>query len=348
MIRDPALIFSSFIPRSLIENYIKKWLKYAGSRTDAREWAGARLMLSLLSGLIGVLLPGTILPGIDIIYGTHFTFSIPNMLEIQMVLFLVFFAVVWAVSVLHLAYAIDGRKKMVEAVLPDFLMLIASNLKSGMTPFSAFRASVRPEFGPLSEEIRIATQKSLGVESFSKALQHIADRIDSNVLRETSKFFSQALVSGGHLSELIESSAKDIKQTERLKKEFIASTRMYVIFIIFVVLIASPMLLAVSVQFLNIMSSIQSQNSGFSQISSAATAQIGFTGGGTTIEPDFMKTIAFALLICDSILASVFIGIIGGDKIITGLKYVPFLLAGSIGVFIVMVNLIGSVLSAFI
>jgi archaellum biogenesis protein FlaJ (TadC family) len=281
------------------------------------------------------------------LYNSHFAFATPNLL-IQIGLFFVFFAAVWIASILHIAYTIDGRKKMVEAVLPDFLLLVSSNLKSGMTPFSAFRAAVRPEFGPLSEEIKFATQKSLGIESFSKALQHIADRIDSNVLRETSKFFAQALVSGGHLSELIESSAKDIKQTERLKKELVSSTRMYIIFIIFVVLIASPMLLAVSVQFLNIMSSIQTQNGGLSQVSGAAAAQIGFAGGGVTIEPDFMKTIAFALLICDSILASMFIGIVGGDKIITGLKYSPLLLIGSIGVFLVMVNIIGSVLGAFV
>jgi archaellum biogenesis protein FlaJ (TadC family) len=123
---------------------------------------------------------------------------------------------------------------------------------------------------------------------------------------------------------------------------------MYTIFIVFVVVVASPMLLAVSVQFLTIMSSIQSQTSGLSQAGGAAATQIGFGGGKITIEPDFMKTIAFALLTCNSVLASIFIGIVGGDKIISGLKYSPFLFAGSIGLFIVMTNVIGSLLGAFV
>ena len=119
---------------------------------------------------------------------------------------------------LHLSYVIDGRKKMVENILPDFLFLVGNNLKSGMTPFYAFRSAVRPEFGPLSEEIQIATQKSLGIESFSDALKDIAQRIDSKILADTTRFFSQALKSGGKLAQLIETSANDIKQTNQLKR----------------------------------------------------------------------------------------------------------------------------------
>ncbi|MCX6801118.1 MAG: type II secretion system F family protein [Candidatus Diapherotrites archaeon] len=351
IIRDAALIFSSFIPRTLTKNYAKRWLKYAGSKDDERVWAGSRLILALLFGFIGFLLPETIFPIIDSIYGTNFhqtVFGGETLIFMQLGLFAIFFVAVLVLSYLHIAYAIDGRKKMVENALPDFLMLVASNLKSGMTPFSAFRAAVRPEFGPLSEEIKVATQKSLGVESFSQALKHIADRVDSDILRETSKFFAQALVSGGHLSELIESSAKDIKQTEKLKQELVTSTRMYTIFIVFVVVVASPMLLAVSVQFLTIMSSIQNQAGGLSQVSGEVTAQIGFSSGKITIEPDFMRTIAFALLTCNSVLASVFIGIVGGDKIISGLKYSPFLFIGSIGLFIIMTNIVSSLLGAFV
>lgn len=342
ILRNIAILSSILIPEKIIETKIKQMLIYAGSKDDERIWIGTRVFLSLLIGLIGFLIPFSLVPLINIIFKTEIFFS-PNITIILMIMLgLVGFFSTVALFYLHILYAIDGRKKMVEKVLPDFLFLVGNNLKSGMTPFYAFRSAVRPEFGPLSEEIQIATQKSLGVGSFADSLKTIANRIDSKVLLDTTRFFAYALRSGGKLAQLIETSANDIKQTTQLKNELIGSTRMYVLFIVFVVVIASPMLLAVSVQFLNILTNIQDETSGFSS-GSEDSAGITLTSGEMSITPDFMKMMGQLIIIVNSLLASVFIGVLGGGKIRDGLKFAPILCIAGVILFEIILQGVGLV-----
>jgi archaeal flagellar protein FlaJ len=337
--RKIAIYSSLLIPEKIIDTKVKHWLTYAGSKDNERIWIGTRVFLSTLLGLIGFLIPYSIIPLLNLLFNLEIYFTPIINLSLMIVLAILGFSITAGLFYLHISYAIDERKKMVEAILPDFLFLVGNNLKSGMTPFYAFRSAVRPEFGPLSEEIQIATQKSLGIDSFADSLKRIADRINSQILVDTTKFFSHALRSGGRLAQLIETSAKDIKQTNELKKDLISSTRMYTLFIIFVVVIASPMLLSVSVQFLHILSGIQTQTT---QMGSADAAGLGgLAGGGTNITPDFMQMVGFIIIISNSILASIFVGVMSGGKVQDGLKFAPTLaITGSI-IFIIMLRGIG-------
>jgi archaeal flagellar protein FlaJ len=338
-----SVAFSALVPQRTIDNHIKKWLKYAGSKDNERIWIGKRLIIATLLGTIGWLIPFSVFPILNLLFETNLYFDpqINALLTIAFGLF--FFSATMAVFYLHISYVIDGRRKMVENILPDFLFLVSSNLKSGLTPFSAFRSAVRPEFGPLSEEIKIATQKSLGIASFPNALRDIANRIDSKILNETANFFSQAIRSGGHLAQLIETSAKDVKQTQQLKKELITSTKMYMIFVLFVIVIASPLLWGVSVQFLNVLTTIQTQSSLMSGAGSgAAGAAIGLAGGEITIEPEFMITLAYIVLAVNSILAGIFMGTISGGKVRDGLKFAPVIMIGCFVIFSIALEVIGA------
>jgi archaeal flagellar protein FlaJ len=324
ILRTLAIYSSLLVPQKILDGKISNLLKYAGSKDDKRVWLGTRVFLAILIGTIGFLIPFSIIPLINLLFKTEIYFLPATGIILMFLLGLTGIIITLTAFYLHILYVIDGRKKMVEKVLPDFLFLVGNNLKSGMTPFYAFRSSIRPEFGPLSEEIKIATQKSLGIESFADSLKSIANRIDSKVLNDTTKFFSYALRSGGKLAQLIETSAKDIKQTNELKRELISSTRMYMMFIIFVVVIASPMLLAVSVQFLTILSGISAKTAGISTNATSAGA-VGLAGGGVSISPEFMQIMGVILIVSNSILAGIFMGILAGGKVRDGLKYVPAL-----------------------
>jgi len=343
MFENFSFAASALIPQSLMEKHVKKWLRFAGSKDNERIWIGKRLIFSILFGLIGFLIPFSIFPLVNILFGYQLYFDTITVILIQLLFFIIFFLFVALLFYLHIAYVIDGRRRMVEAILPDFLFLVASNLRSGMTPFSAFRSAVRPEFGPLSEEIRIATQKSLGIASFPKALKDIAKRIDSTILEDTSNFFSQALRSGGHLAQLIETSATDIKQTQQLKRELVSSTKMYILFVIFVIIIASPLLWSVSINFLNVLLDIQLQTASITGVTSdIASSQIGLAGGKIALDPEFMTNLALIVLAINSILAGVFIGTISGGKIRDGLKYAPPILVVTILIFLIMLNIVGT------
>lgn len=348
MFRGIAALFSAFVPKSFIEKTVKPLLIYAGAKDDARQWIGLRVLVSTLVGAIFFLVPFSLFPLLNLAFGTQIYFEFPLNLLVMLGLGAAGFIATALIFYLHLTYVIDGRKKMVEDILPDFLFLVGNNLKSGMAPFYAFRSAVRPEFGPLSEEIKVATQKSLGLESFSDALKTIGSRIDSKVLSDTTKFFASALHSGGHLAQLIETTASDIKQTNRLKKELITSTRMYTLFILFIVIIASPMLLAVSVQFLTILGGVQEKTTSMTGTTSESVAQAtGFKTTAIAITPEFMTDIGYFLIVVNSILASVFMGVLGGGKIREGLKYAPIMAISGIILFILMVGAIGGLVHGF-
>jgi len=344
-----AYAFSIIVPKKIMETKIKPALVYAGSKDDLRVWTGIRLFTATLIAVIGFLIPYGLFPLINVLFNKEIYFEPQIKILVMIGLGIVGFIATLILFYLHISYVIDGRKKMVENILPDFLFLVGNNLKSGMAPFYAFRSAVRPEFGPLSEEIKIATQKSLGVQSFSDALRDIGKRIDSKVLSDTTKFFAQALRSGGHLAQLIETTATDIKQTNQMKKELITSTRMYSLFILFVVIVASPMLLAVSVQFLGVLSTIQTKTGGMTGVSNDEIMKQSGLGGGTiSITPDFMKTIAVFIIITNSFLASIFMGILGGGKIREGLKFAPIMAIVGLVLFFILLGAIGGLLGGFI
>jgi len=317
-------------------------LRFGGISEDYDFWVGKKVLLALLFGAIGFLIPWTLpkyfglLPfGLsDIISFEPFgiislqPLVMPALFSIAMAP--IFMATVLLAAYLHLYYMIEGRTQFVEEILPDFLLLVASHINAGMTPFSAFRNAARKEFGPLSDEIKIATSKSLGTQSFSQALKELSSRLDSRVLKETIWFFSQAMKSGGKLSKLLETTAFDLRQTREMREELYSSTRMYVLFVAFVVIIGAPMLLSISIQFLDMISGIQAQNP---VVSGAAGTSVGFLGGKLSITSEAVYIIAYTLLLGNAILASMFMGVLTTGKPPMGIKYIPMVAIASIIMF---------------
>jgi len=326
---------SDFVPQKIKDGKIRPLLRYAGSHEDLDKWLGKRLLLAFLLGAAGLLLPWTILPGIEgfeileyEFYVELLNFSFPAAASlVSLILGFALFAVVILLYYLHLYYVIEGRANLVENILPDFLLLVSANLRAGMTPFAAFRSSSRSEFGPLAEEVRIAASKSLGTSSFSDALKQLSLRIRSRTLKETVAFFTHALQSGGHLAKLLETTALDLRKTQELKKDLQSSTKMYVLFVVFVVVIATPLLMAVSVKFIDMVSII-----------TARTAKMSGTLSGLSlaelqISVEFMRALAYILFFGNGLLASVFMGTLSSGKGLMGLKYFPIIVIASIIVF---------------
>ncbi len=246
---------------------------------------------------------------------------------------------------LKLYYSIEERRKKVEDILPDFLLLVAGNIRAGMTSFSAFKSSTRPEFGPLSEEVKTVTARSLGTSSFGSALSAVSDNIRSKILAESVKFFLQAARSGGKVAQLLESTSTDLRRSQDLKKELESSTKTYVIFVAFVMVVATPLLMAVSVSFVELITRIQSQVSISTPQSSDSGNALGFLGSTLSISPAFLEGMAYILLAGNAILAGLFMGMIGSHKPLLGLRYTPIMLGVSIVVFILAKGVLSGLLS---
>ncbi len=308
-------------------------LEFAGITQETDEWAGKRIFLGMLLFAIGLLIPLSL--------GNYFSLNLVyEKIFLGIILGIILFVLTLLIYYLHLDYQIEDRRKRVENVLPDFLLLVSSNLRSGMTPFSAFRNSSREEFGPLAEEIKTITAKSLGIESFSSSLKELSKKINSRVLSESISFFSESMKSGGKLADLLEASAKDISETQELKKEMISSTKMYVMFVLFVIIVATPLLMSISVQFLEMISSIQAK-----QAVNDSGVNLGFLSSQIAITPDFMTGLALILFLGNSVLSSLFIGILTEKKAKLGLRYFPLIFIAATVLFYAFKTVISGVLS---
>jgi flagellar protein FlaJ len=318
--------FATIVPKYPYTR-VGRMLGYAGIEEDPDVWVGIRVLLALLSFVIGALVPFSVLRMMG-----FYTFEFTAMTGADMI-FLAGLSIAFGVAFLgistllfylHVYYLIHDRTKRVEEVLPDFLFMIAANLRAGLTPFAAFQAAARPEFGPLEREIRVVATKTLGSISFTDALNQLTERIDSGILRRTVVFFEEGLKSGGRMAQLLETSAMEMRESEGLKKELVVSTRTYTLFLISILIFGLPLLLAISSQFLVTFSQIGSQL-GQGEVSGITT----ITVPTMSIDAGFVGNIALAIIVGSSLLVSIFMGVIAEGKLLYGLKNFPLLALSS-------------------
>ena len=314
------LNFARIFPKSYRE-HIGKLLVYAGEKTDADSFLGSSLMLSFIVLALVLLIPFSLFNEFK---NSYLFFAVISFLLIQIIYYMVIY------------FKAQDRTERIEQALPDALMLISANLKAGMTPFQALRASGRKEFGPLKEEIDRATAKSLGTESFSDALTGISERIISDMLERSLKLFTTAMKSGGHLAKLLEELERDIAETKSMKKELVTNTRSYSMFIMFTGIIGTPLLMAIAIHFLSIVTNLQSRTGD-------VTAGFGleFLSGRIEITTGFLSNLSIVMLILTSLLACMFLGVIKEGKAKYGLRYAPIVMAGSFLVFYLVRHFIG-------
>jgi pilus assembly protein TadC len=313
-LRKLYYVFGNLSPRG-INRHLEEILDYAGVEMEARVWFGSVLLLSLLAGMVALLSSWVIL-------------EVTSPLVLLLIALLSFAFILFTLYlVLH--FRVEDRRKRIEGVLPDALQIIAANIRAGLTPLAALRTAARPEFGPLEEEIRCVTAKSLGVESFTDALMEMSKRIKSEILERTVALFVVSMRSGGSLAVLLENAADDILEGQEMRRQLIAGTNMYIVFILFAVLVGMPALLSISIEFVDLIGSLQEKST-----RTSLTSEVGL-GMGTTISADFLFNISIFTIIATSITVSMLIGVIHDGKELNGLKYTLYLLVASIIVFLV-------------
>lgn len=316
------LNFARIFPNSY-RNNLAKLLVYGGEKRDVDYWLGSGTVLALLMMFKIILIPWVVFGAFQRLY---FIIGVIMFLFIEFLVYLVAY------------FKAEDRTARIERALPDALQLIAANLKAGMTPYKAIKLSARREFGPLAEEIDYATSHALGTESFETTLLRISERTNSETLDRALKLFTSAMKSGAHLAKLLEDLGNDISQTRELKNELITSTKTYTAFILFTIMVGTPLLLAISIHFVTIVSAMQEK----SNISNVGFG-LEFLAGKVVITPDFLTKMSLAMLVLTSLLASMLLGVIKEGKEKQGLRYAPMLIIGCLCVFYVSKYIIGNV-----
>ncbi|RLG19265.1 hypothetical protein DRN67_03160 [Candidatus Micrarchaeota archaeon] len=310
--------------------------------------AGARIYPAKVQAFFEQLLKEA---DIDIPYKTYLGTATLITLFVMIVSFLVssvFLGVLYALGamliaailVLFLFYlaplmAADSRARAVEKVLPDAFLMVAANIRAGMTVENAILASAKPEFGPLELEIKRLSTKTFAGTPLRDALKEMSDRVRSKSLKRGIALLIEGNALGGQMASLLYEIAQDLRNKQALQREINNATIMYTIFIVFSTLFASPVLFATSVYYNTISAQITSEIGDVGD-APAGAMMFGSTQGlmsGPPLSPNELKLFAIAAILVTSLFAAFTLAQIRSGKLIAGIKYAPLFVLVAIGLF---------------
>ncbi len=257
--------------------------------------------------------------------------------------FVISFFIVWAGAFFYIDVMMFRRRVEIEKVLPDFLLLTASNIKAGMTIDQALWYAVRPRFGVLAHEIEIVAKETMTGEDLKKALHKFARKYDSPVLSRTISLITEGIDAGGKMGDLLTKIATNLQESDLVRKEMAANVTTYIIFITFATIIAAPFLFALSTQMIDVVTGLTSSIDLTQATGLSAPVKVG-TGG---IEIGDFRVFVFVTMALGSFISAMIISVIKNGTVKQGLGYIPAFIAVSFMVYIVANFLLGSVFSGF-
>lgn len=304
-------VAARFYGKKLQAGY-EKLLQYSPIRIEYTKFLGFNLTFGIVLGLaIAFLLGGLFaLP-----------FVIVFLLSVIIYQFIVY-------SFL-LLYA-DIKARIVEEILPDALLLIASNLRAGLTVESAILEASRAEFGPLQNEISIVGRKIATGEDLGNALVEMRLRIRSKILEKSMLLIRSGLYSGGELAALLEQTAEYLRDQQLIQKRISSNVLTYVIFIGAAIGVGAPTLFALS----SFLVEVISTTLGSIDIpETTVSAQIPINISVLGVSIGFIINYIMIFLVLNSVLGSIILGLINKGQERAGLKYIPLFIGLSMGVF---------------
>ena len=320
----------SIFPRKLLVK-IRKSLNYAGYDFNEIEWVGMVLFTSLIAFTIPFLVYLLYLQVYEFFDTEFIAVSIELLIGIGIGLFILSISM----FLIHLYSMISIRSETAEAVFPDFLYLISSNIRSGMIPFQAFGAAIKPELGILAYEAKKAYEVASATNSITSAFKYLTTRIKSNSIEKFSVIFERTINAGGQAADVIKDYADDLRKLVDLKDELGSQTKGYVAFLLFITAIILPFLVGVSVHYIRVLTTMSNITPG-AEGESQTTGVEGFSGSGNAaklggasfnvkITPEEFTFIASIFVLITTLSTSLLIGLVRKGELLRGIKYFPFL-----------------------
>lgn len=234
--------------------------------------------------------------------------------------------------------------KKMEDVFPDFLELMSSNLRAGMTIDKALLASSREEFAPLDIEIMKLGKDIATGKNIEQALKEMAERINSEKIRKTLLVIISGIKAGGNVATLLEETAVHARERGFVEKRAASNVLMYVIFIFFALAVGAPVLFGLSAALVDIithlLATIPPLDSG--------NLQLPFTLTKITISTAFVTYFSLIFLVVTDILGSLVIGSVSRGEEKAGVKYIIPLCIVSLILFFVVKHILLSYFSNFL
>jgi Flp pilus assembly protein TadB len=223
----------------------------------------------------------------------------------------------------------ENLRKM-EDVFPDFISLMASNLRAGMTIDQAMLTSSRDEFAPLDKQIVQVGKDIITGKKINVALEDMAKRIKSDKIKKTVNLITSGIRAGGNLSILLEETASNMRERAFVEKRAASNVLMYVIFIFFAVSIGAPLLFGMSTVLVEILTNIMS-----SLPTDQTTVNLPFALTKINISVNFVIYFSLVFLVVTDILASLVLGLVSKGDEKEGFRYTIPLIICSLSVFFI-------------
>ncbi len=357
----------SFVPESINDMFRQK-LRYGGIKEDVGVWLGRVIFLTASMFILGWIIPLAIYLNKQLLSQLLTVTGIRNVLNFLIsngwlpniffpfrrdLLFAIAFGSVplslllgigtFFVAYLYLFYRIEDRTDRIEKFLPDFLYVMVSNLEAGMTPFGAFVASARPEFGPLEEGVKFAAAKVSSTKSITFAMKELCNTIDSASFRRVVDFFEKGIRTGGKVAHLLSASADEMKRVKTMENEVAVEVRGYIVFLAFIIIFIAPFLFAVGNEFLATFVKIKKEIPNMSSVQ--GSLPITMFSGKVELSVAQLHFVIVCFLAFDCFLISLFIGALQKGKLLYGAKYFPFLFGATLFVFFIADTTIKSMFS---
>jgi archaeal flagellar protein FlaJ len=264
---------------------------------------------------------------------------------ISIISFFVTIAIIFAYSYFKASFAKSGRIKKIESLFPDFLQLMSSNLRAGMTIDKAMLLSSRPEFAPLDDEILKTGRDIATSKNIERAFLDLSKRIGSEKINKTIILIISGIRSGGDLSVLLEETSLNMREREFIEKKAYSNVMMYTIFIFLVVSIFAPALFSLS----NILVEVLTKILGNIPVTDTSSLGMPFgTLSKVAISTEFTNYFSIIFIVTIDVLASLILGLVSKGEEKEGLKYLPAILILSIGVFFAGKIFISQFLAGFL
>ncbi|HLD04745.1 MAG TPA: type II secretion system F family protein [Candidatus Nanoarchaeia archaeon] len=226
------------------------------------------------------------------------------------------------------------RRRELESRLQEYLALVSTNLKGGMSFDKALWAAIKPQFGILAKEITLVSKKVLTGNDVGEALEEFADKYNSPILKRSIDLLVSEIESGGKITKVIDSAVEDLKKANMMKEELAASTLSFTIFIMAIVVFIAPGLFALSLQLLKIVTSLSSTVGGsLGGGGGGFSSPISMSFGGPKVE-DFRRFSLIAISIITTF-SSMIISIVEKGDVRGGIKYIPIFLISALVLYFV-------------
>jgi len=225
----------------------------------------------------------------------------------------------------------SARIRKIESIFPDFLQLMGSNLRAGMTVDRAMLVSSRPEFAPLDKEI-LQTGKDIATgKNIETALTDMSKRIGSEKIHKTILLLISGIRAGGNLAVLLEQTSVSMRERGFVEKKASSSVLMYVIFIFIAVSVGGPILFSLSSILVETLTSLLGR---FPTVETSINMPLAFSS--IDVSATFIHYFSLVFMVISNILASFVLGLVSKGEEKEGLKYLPAMLILSIVLFYIV------------